>query len=201
MKTLFIILAILSGCYLIAYLWEKITGRWIIPVNLHYYQPFLITFPLKRNLKITFRFPKMCWYSNNVPSGWNKMVRIGRLISYADYATIGFQVVDASPGDKHILQGRVMKLAAYWHDDWGIYQYVQFPVTVPWNKKCKALIVRGDNYTEFIVKIEGVDYQIIRDTTIDGQVIWSPYFGGKGRAEYLHSFICRYSTTNKTEIV
>lgn len=142
---------------------------------------------------MTVKFPETSWYGQQAWTGWNKLLMIGKFIHYADYTTVAWKWVDAEPGDPNAFKGRVLKLAAFYHDDWNLFKWVEFDGTFPLNEPINLEIVRYKNQTDYFCWVgetmgdKSKTSQVISvDVGIAGNWIMSPYFGGRSKAQYTH---------------
>lgn len=157
--------------------------RYIIKENWHYYLPFYVWPRFNKVISFDVELPSMTWYDSAIPAGWNKLLMVGRFLHYSDYATIGWQWWDAQPGDDNVYKGRVLKMAAVYHDNWSFPEWKIFDGTMSHESKLKCKIERYDDSTIFSVN----DQTIPVPVNIRGNWVRSPYFGGRGKAQYFHS--------------
>lgn len=163
-------------------------GKWYISPLLTPLRPYC-----KHNLDFDIIFPESSWYPKQDNPGWNKTLMLGRFFHYGDYMTMAWRWDDPRPGDAHVLRGRVLRLAAYWHDEWGLYQVRELPFTF---LPCKDILIgyyRFDDETIWTCYQEGVtphpveSYVHREPIIIEGNWLRNPYFGGQERAYYQHT--------------
>lgn len=155
---------------------------WLIPIRPYF----------KDHLKFKITFPESSWYGKQKHPGWNKTLMLGKFLHYADYMTMAWRWKDAQAGDTNVFKGKVLRLAAYWHDDWDLFKWNEFPFNFKVSEPMIIGYYRYEKDTIWTVRQDGVTPPVSRARThsemihIDGNWLRSPYFGGKESAQYQH---------------